>query len=113
VRTLVTTAIGAGVNIVLNLILIPFIGIQGAALATFIAYFGVFIIRAADTRQYIRISYNVKMFGLNFGIIGAQTFLMLSEPRHYLLYQIPLFMLAVVVNIKPFIEKLRGLKVRG
>lgn len=34
----ITTIIGAIINIVLNCILIPYIGIQGAVIATYIAY---------------------------------------------------------------------------
>lgn len=48
---------GAVMNIVLNFILIPFIGVYGAALATCVSYIAVFIFRAIHTRKYIR--YNV------------------------------------------------------
>ena len=46
---------GAILNIILNLFLIPKMGTSGAALATCISYFTVFLYRSVDTRKYIRI----------------------------------------------------------
>lgn len=46
---------GAICNILLNFLLIPVIGISGAALATCISYFMVFIYRVFDTKKYVKI----------------------------------------------------------
>lgn len=51
---LITTSIGAVLNIILNIIMIPRIGINGASIATFISYFVVFIIRLVDTQKICR-----------------------------------------------------------
>ena len=53
-RTFLTAMVGAVLNIILNLILIPGpLGIQGAAIATCASYLVVFLIRAADVRRFI------------------------------------------------------------
>ena len=53
-RTFLTAMVGAILNIILNLILIPGpLGIQGAAIATCVSYLVVFLIRAADVRRFI------------------------------------------------------------
>lgn len=52
-RSLVTSILGAVINISLNLILIPIYGINGASFATMIAYFIVFTVRIIDTRKLI------------------------------------------------------------
>ena len=44
---------GAALNIILNVILIPMIGIYGAAIATCISYIAVFIYRLFHTKKYI------------------------------------------------------------
>ncbi len=46
---------GAIINIVLNLLLIPILGISGAAIATCVSYIIVFIYRIVDTKRYIHI----------------------------------------------------------
>ena len=60
-------------NLLLNLILIPMIGVSGAALATCISYVVVFVYRAINTQKYVKI--NVidihKLFGFIALIAGA------------------------------------------
>ena len=48
-----TTLIGASVNTILNLILIPLIGAYGAAIATFCGYLTVWIVRTISLRKII------------------------------------------------------------
>lgn len=53
---------GAILNIILNFILIPIIGVYGAALATGISYISVFVFRLFHTKKYIRYNVNNKEF---------------------------------------------------
>lgn len=48
-----TTALGAGVNIIVHLILIRFVGLYAAAISTFVAYSVVFIARYFDVHREI------------------------------------------------------------
>lgn len=50
---LVSASIGAVTNIVLNFLLIPFLQVYGAAIATCISYIAVFVFRLFDTKRYI------------------------------------------------------------
>ena len=50
---MITTICGAVVNIVLNFILIPNIGIQGAVIATMISQLVVVLFRMIDSRRFI------------------------------------------------------------
>ena len=59
-RVMVTTVLGAVVNLVLNVALIPFIGILGAATATTVSFAVVALVRAWDTRKAVRIRYNLR-----------------------------------------------------
>lgn len=54
VRSMVTAAIGAGANLILNALLILLMGLHGAALSGLISFLIIFILRAADTRRMIR-----------------------------------------------------------
>ena len=51
--SMLTAFVGATLNILLNLLLIPDWGAAGASLATFVAYFAVFILRLVTTRRLI------------------------------------------------------------
>lgn len=57
---------GALLNILLNFILIPIIGVYGAAIATCFSYIAVFIFRFFHTRKYIH--YNIKN---RFFVVGS------------------------------------------
>ena len=52
---LMSGTVGAIINLILNFILIPMMGVSGAAFATCISYFGVFVYRIKDTQKYIKL----------------------------------------------------------
>lgn len=49
-----SSTIGALINLILNFLLIPIIGVMGAAIATCISYICVYIFRIFDTRKYLK-----------------------------------------------------------
>ncbi len=52
-RSFVTSVVGAGTNIILNLILLNTIGVIGAAIATLASYLLVFVFRVIDTKKLL------------------------------------------------------------
>ena len=91
---------GAVVNIVLNMVLIPSFGSNGAAVATFISYFVMFFSRLLHTRKWIKIRINAVSFCLNFAIVLLQCLLILAELPYYLVYQCLLFGLVLMLNAR-------------
>lgn len=65
--SLFSSIIGATTNIVLNFILIPFLGILGATIATCASYFAVFLFRIFNTRKYVSIK--IRDTPLIFGLV--------------------------------------------
>lgn len=57
-----SAASGAIINVVLNAVLIPTIGVQGAAIATCISYIVVFVYRVFDTNKYVVLNYKKKEY---------------------------------------------------
>lgn len=73
-HSLVTSIVGAGSNVLLNLILLNSpMGVMGAALATLLCYLLVYIIRAIDTRQFLVVNVNYLKMGINLMIIAAMS----------------------------------------
>jgi O-antigen/teichoic acid export membrane protein len=87
VRSLITAAVGALTNIVLNFLLIPHFGAMGAAVATVISYLVAFIIRACDIMKYLRFELCPLKVTVNTLAIVAQTVMMLLEPPMWILWQ--------------------------
>lgn len=72
-QSLGTSLLGAGVNIVLNLLLIPSqIGMEGAALATLASYVIVFLVRARNARRLIPFRLFKKELILCTGVLTVQ-----------------------------------------
>jgi O-antigen/teichoic acid export membrane protein len=59
----ITYAIGAVLNIALNLLLIPKFGITGSAIATVVSYAFVFVVLAWDSRKSVNINYSFLKIG--------------------------------------------------
>lgn len=56
-----TTLIAGVINILINYLLIPHIGVYGAAIGTLSAYVSICCLRMADLKRYIRIDYSLKI----------------------------------------------------
>ncbi len=55
-----STLLAAVLNIIVNIILIRFIGLYAAAMSTFVGYFVTMVFRIIDTKKYIKITYDIK-----------------------------------------------------
>ncbi len=110
--SLLTTFIGAAVNVALNLYLIPKFGVNGAATATFASYFIVFFIRAVNTRQFIRIRIQPFKLFLNTAILVGQTALLLGNVKNWVLWCSLLFVLLIFINIGALLQSARKLFAR-
>ena len=105
VHSFVTAFIGAAVNVVLNILLIPTsLGANGAALATFLSYFIVFIIRAINTRRFIRFNLHTVKLTLNTAIIGVQTTFILLELPCWIAVQAAAIAAIFVINARPILS---------
>ena len=101
--SLVTTLTGAVMNIVLNFIFIPKWGPQGAAIATLISYFTVFVMRAVDTRRFVKMKINVGNMALNFLAIGLQVWASILGVKNNWLVQLLLCIFVVMLNFRTVI----------
>lgn len=100
-NSFLTAMLGAVLNIILNFILIPSpLGVQGAAIATFISYFAIFVIRALNARKYIPFNIYFPQVILNTAVILVQSvFMILSLPFNTAVQVISIILL-LVINYK-------------
>ena len=108
-NSFLTTMVGAALNIALNLLLIPKIGSQGAAIATFVSYIAVFVIRTYDAKKYIPFKTHFGMVLINTLIVLLQTGYMLFDMPFNYPVQAVCFLVLFVINFrffKVFFEKI-------
>ena len=97
----ITAMAGAVINIILNFLLIPSpLGVQGAAIATFISYFAVFLIRAVNSRKYIPFKLYGGYVAVNTVLILVQTVFMVLELPYWIAVQAVCLVLLAVINFK-------------
>ena len=100
VNSFVTAMIGAVSNLILNFILIPSYGAQGAAIATLACYVIVYVIRVFDTRRYERFNTkNVTML-INSLLMGIQCAAMLFEVKYWYICGAVCLVVIGIVNFK-------------
>ena len=105
----VTTALGAVANLVLNYVLIQKHGAQGAAFATFFSYMLVFLIRAVDTRKYMKIAMQPLRILMNLGLLLAQVRISLADIKYGMLWQTLIFFLLLAGNFNYLLFMVRKL----
>ena len=100
---------GAVFNILLNFILVPVIGVYGAALATCISYIAVFMFRVFHTRKYIKYDIWYKEFILGSLLMILSAILMFVDDIKGFLFQLLILVLGFAVFSKTWIPMLQFL----
>jgi len=103
ILSFITAMIGAVINIVLNFALIKPLGPNGAAIATFMSYFIVFIIRAVNTQKYIKFEMHPFKLVINTLLIFVQTAFMVFELPGWIAVVSLVIVLIFIINFKPII----------
>ncbi len=108
-HSFVSSAIGAVVNILLNLLLLNTIGVVGAAIATLASYVIVFVYRVIDTKKYLYMKIDYKKTIVNLLLLIAMgCCIMFME---YGLWQnvinCILFIVVVAINFRSGIEAVK------
>lgn len=109
--TLRSTTFGALLNLGLNFILIRYLGIQGAAIATFVSYFAVTVFRFLDTKKYANnsISHPLKTIATGL-LLLADVSIISFFSKTYWFVTIGVFVVIVTINIKEIISILSVVK---
>lgn len=76
VKVMTTTVLGSLINIALLFVLIPFLGINGAGIASAISFFVIWILRQRDTQRFVKTKSNIKKMIFNHTIFFVQTILL-------------------------------------
>lgn len=98
-----TAMAGAGVNVLLNLLLIPAVGIQGAAAATLASYLLSFGIRAVSARRLIPFRLHTGRLVCSTVILAVQTVFTVGALPMWPAVQAVCFALLLTVNRKPIL----------
>jgi len=109
VAMLATTVVGVVVNVLLNVFLVPVLGVQGSALATLAAYFTVFALRLVHMRRFFVMNWGLLPVLVNTLALLAQSLVLIAQPNHFYLYQVIIFLAIAVLNLSGLLATLKRL----
>ncbi len=109
---MVTTMIGALVNVILNLTLIPVFGPYGGAFATFFSYFTMVVLRLINTRKMLPLQFGpVRLFGCTALVILQCLVCIKQESIPYAIpLQCGLVAAMVLLQAMPLLKEAKGQK---
>lgn len=96
---LISSTLGAIINLILNFIMIPRIGVMGAAIATCISYIVVFIFRVFDTKKYLKISYKKTKYFEEILLIFLASIVIYMENNFYV-FNITLVLFIIIILLE-------------
>ena len=97
ITVMTTTIIAAVINIILNAILIQTIGVQGAVIATAVAYFVVFVFRMIDSQKYIRFTIDYIRVVFSVLLLTGQCLITIKDKNAFLYSSIS-FIALIIIN---------------
>ena len=80
---LITNSVGAALSIILNIILIPRFGPNGASFSTMISFLVIWLLRMYNTRKFVTIKLNIIQVVISFVILAAQIAMMYFGSDRY------------------------------
>ncbi len=119
-NSMITTMIAAVVNIVMNFILITQLckvselaGTAGAGIGTLISYITLFLIRAIDTRRFLKIRWNITKTVVSIVILFVQAIVMSFELPMWFVIVPALFAFLALINAREILMAVNKLLRRG
>lgn len=109
----ITTILGAGTNIVLNILLIPSMGALGAAAATLISYVVVWLTRLIDSRRILPIRVNYKVDLTSYVLLLIQSVVTYCGMKYWVIISEVICLMIIFLNRKVimFVVQLLKLKI--
>ena len=111
-----TALLGAGSNVLMNLLLIPRIGVLGAAVATLLSYVLAFLVRAVSIRKLLPFSLAAWTVLLDAALLTIQAAFLTWQIPGWISVQAVCLILLLILNGKPLLlaaGKLFGVRRKG
>ena len=108
-----SSVFGAVTNIILNLAFTPIVGAMGAAIATSISYFVMWILRLKQSKKYISLKVNVIRDVASYVVLAGQSIVLLLVENNAVMYSAELALFIIILflyisDIKRVVSKSFG-----
>ena len=100
----ISTVIGAGMNILLNFVMIPWLGMHGAAIASLASYIVIWLLRLINVKRRFGYSFDILISFISFVLITVQIALMYLDTLWAILGAAGLFLIVFAINVKQMLK---------
>lgn len=100
----ITSFIGALINIILNLVLIPWLGVIGASISTMFSFFTIWLLRIHNTRKYVNIKVSFKKIPLALIVLNVQILLMYPGLPYEVVLQLISFITIILIFLSEVLK---------
>ncbi|PEJ59486.1 polysaccharide biosynthesis protein [Bacillus sp. AFS002410] len=107
-----TSIVGAFINLILNVLLIPLIGINGASIATMISFAVIWYLRIIDTKKFVHIKVNFMKFSFTLILIFFQIGILQLNITYEFMVQVLLLFFILLINKETIVEITETIKKR-
>lgn len=101
---LVSTVVGAGLNIVLNLVLIPLFDMHGAAISALISYIAIWLLRVWHIKKSFGYQFDMMIHLISFLLITGQIVIMYLDQWWSIWGAMALFLVILALNFKELLK---------
>jgi O-antigen/teichoic acid export membrane protein len=102
-----TSLVACVANLILNYVMIPVIGIHGAAIATLMSYYLCFWARIIDARYYVPFKFEALRSFVNTGLLIVMSIIVIKAPPVWGLWLVVIFAAVTVYNFKPMMATVK------
>ena len=104
-----STLVGAILNIILNIIIIPKYGAIGGAFTTLVSYFSVFVVRMIDIRKIMIMDTKIFKNSVCLLLLSAQVFVITSNGRFSFVISVVIILILCLLKLSTVVEILSKL----
>ena len=105
-----TTCVGAIINIILNILLLPSLGIMGVCIATTVSYYVSMILRMYDSKRFCNIKFELTKNHISYILIILEIFFASMGEKNINVFSIAICILLVVVNKEGIVQMIKLVK---
>lgn len=105
-----TTFVGAVINIILNILLLPLLGIMGVCIATTVSYYVSMILRMYDSKRFCNIKFELTKNHISYALIILEIFFSSMGEKKINAFSIVICILLLLVNRDGIVQMIKFVK---
>ena len=97
---LFSVILGAILNVILNCFLLKYVGVIGAAIATAVSFFVVWLVRIISVQKIVKIGVAIVPTVISYSLLLLSVIISTVDIPYVMIYDLAIFVIIIIINIK-------------